>query len=86
MTQEELIRLGEDCETLLKSEPMSHVTNKLVEQYFQNWTNTSPDQSKERSVTYYQYRALVDLINTMKQHVSVKDEIIAQRDISEEEA
>ena len=87
MTQEELIQVGEDSELLLKSEPMNRVINQLVEQYFQAWTNSKPDESKERSITYYQYRALVDLVNTMKQHVSIKDEIIAQvRDTSEEEA
>ena len=86
MTQEELIQVGEDCELLLKSEPMNRVINQLVEQYFQAWTNSKPDESKERSVTYYQYRALVDLVNTLKQQVLIKDEIVSQRDISEEEA
>lgn len=79
--------MGEDCELLLKSEPVTRVINKLVEQQFQSFVNSQPEQSKERSITYYQYRALVDLVNTMKQHVSIKDEIIAQvRDTSEEEA
>ena len=86
MTQEELIQMGEDCELLLKSEPVTRVINKLVEQQFQSFVNSQPEQSKERSITYYQYRALVDLVNTLKQQVLIKDEIVSQRDISEEEA
>ena len=86
MTEEELIQLGEDAEALLKSEPFNRVINKLVEQTFQSFVNSQPEQSKERSITYYHYRALVDVVNTLKQQVAVRDEVLTKRDISEEEA
>jgi len=86
MNEQELINQGEDAEALLKSEPFNRVINKLVEQQFQSFVNSTPEQSKERSVTYYHYRALVDVVNTLKQHVSIKDEVLAKRDNSEEEA
>ena len=50
MTEEELIQLGEDAEALLKSEPFNRVINKLVEQTFQSFVNSQPEQSKERSI------------------------------------
>lgn len=78
--QEAMIKYGEDCETLLKSEPFNRVINTLVEQTFQNFVNSKPEDSKERSTTYYHYRALVDVVNTLKQQVSVKDEILAKVD------
>jgi hypothetical protein len=86
MNEQELISQGEDAEALLKSEPFNRVINKLVEQQFQSFVNSTPEQSKERSVTYYHSRALVDVVNTLKQHVSIKDEVLAKRDNSEEEA
>ena len=86
MTQEELIQVGEDAEALLKSTAFNNVVNKLVEQQFQSFVNSQPEQSKERSVTYYHYRALVDVVNTLKQQVAVRDEVLAKRDNSEEEA
>lgn len=86
MEEHELIQMGEDAEALLKSEPFNRVINKLVEQQFQSFVNSQPEQSKERSITYYHYRALVDVVNTLKEQVSIRDEILAKRDISEEEA
>lgn len=86
MNEEELIQAGEDAEVLLKSTAFNSVVNKLVEQQFQAFVNSQPDQSKDRSITYYHYRALVDVVNTLKQSVAIRDEVIAKRDNSEEEA
>ena len=86
MDEQKLINHGNDAEALMKSEPFNRVVNKLVEQTFQNFVNSTPEQSKERSIYYYHYRALVDVVNTLKQQVSVRDEVLAKRDNSEEEA
>ena len=51
MNEQELINQGEDAEALLKSEPFNRVVNKLVEQQFQSFVNSTPEQSKERSIT-----------------------------------
>ena len=75
--QEELVRTGDDAETLLKSEPFNRVINGLVEATFQNFMNSKPEDSKERNITYFHYRALVDVVNTLKQQVAVRDEINA---------
>jgi hypothetical protein len=37
--------------------------------------NSKPEDSKERNITYFHYRALVDVVNTLKQQVAVRDEI-----------
>lgn len=86
MKEEDLIMFGDDCEQLLKSEPFNRVVNTLVEQTFQNFVNSKPEENKERSITYYHYRALVDVVNTLKQQVAVRDEVLTKRDNSEEEA
>ena len=85
--QDELIKIGDDCETLLKSEPFTRVINGLTEGAFQRFVNSKPEDKEERDHTYYHYRALVDVVNTLRR-VSVRDEIIAKEqegDNSQEE-
>ena len=86
--QDELIKIGDDCETLLKSEPFTRVINGLTEGAFQRFVNSKPEDKEERDHTYYHYRALVDVVNTVRQRVAVRDEIIAKEqegDNSQEE-
>lgn len=86
--QDELIKIGDDCETLLKSEPFTRVINGLTESTFQRFVNSKPEEKEERDHTYYHYRALVDVVNTLRQQVSVRDEIITkdkEGDTSQEE-
>ena len=85
--QEELIQYGEDCELVLKSESFNRVVNSLFEQSFQKFVNSQPEQKIERETAYNHYRALVDVGNTLKQQVAVKEEIIAKSegDTSQEE-
>ena len=86
--QDELIKIGDDCETLLKSEPFTRVINALTEGSFQRFVNSKPEEKEERDHTYYHYRALVDVVNTLRQQVSVRDEIITkdkEGDTSQEE-
>jgi hypothetical protein len=40
--------------------------------------NSQPEQKVERETAYNHYRALVDVVNTLKQQVAVKEEIIAK--------
>lgn len=87
MTDQELIQNGEDAEALLKSPHFNRIVNRLVEVTFQNFVNSKPEESKDRNIAYYHYRALVDVVNTLKQEVAVKDEIISREgDTSQEEA
>ena len=44
--QEQLIKTGDDCEALLKSDPFNRVINGLVEASFQKFTNGKLRSSK----------------------------------------
>ena len=76
--QETLVRLGEEAEVLLDSEAFSSTINQLVDGCFQTFANTGPIESDKREGAYHHYRALVDIVSTLRQRVSVKDEINAQ--------
>lgn len=73
--EETLVKLGDDAEELMNTPVFTNTINALVEATFQAFINSEPDKSKEREVTYTHYRAIVDIVNTLKQRISVRDEI-----------
>ena len=52
--------------------------NQLVDASFQNFTNSKPDENEKREAAYHHYRALVDIVSTLRQRVQVKDEIVSK--------
>ena len=40
------------------------------------FANSSPEEAAKRDAAYHHYRDLVDIVSTLRQRVSVKDEII----------
>ena len=63
---------------LLDSEAFSSTINQLVDGCFQTFANTGPVESDKREGAYHHYRALVDIVSTLRQRVSVKDEIVSK--------
>jgi len=84
--EDRLIELGDAAEHLLASEPFNLVVNGLVDSAFQRFANSPPGDKEGRETTYCHYRALVEVVNSLKQAVSIRDEALAKRDTSEEEA
>ena len=77
--EEQLVRQGEMAEVLLDSEAFSSTVNQLVDASFQAFTNSTPEESEKREAAYHHYRALVDIVSTLRQRVSVKDEIVSKK-------
>ena len=73
--EEQLITLGDQAEVLLKQEVFNKTINQLVEGTFQSFVNSKPEEADVRDKTYAHYRALVDIVNTLQQRVTVRDEI-----------
>jgi hypothetical protein len=76
--QEELIRLGDEAEVLLKAAAFNSTINQLVEASFQAFCNSKADEKDARERSYTHYRALVDIVNTLQQRVAIRDEINAK--------
>ena len=86
--EEQLCTLGDEAEVLLKTEAFNRTVNQLVDVSFQSFCNSKPEDKDARERSYAHYRALVDIVSTLQQRVSVRDEIqtkIAQNDNSLEE-
>ena len=85
--EEQLVVAGDEADALLKGTAFTSVINELVERAFQTFVNTAPEDKEKREYTYSHYRALVDVVDTLKQRVQVRDSIIEQQngDNSQEE-
>jgi len=85
LKQEELVRMGSEAEHLLDNPAFNSTINNLVDQAFQAFCNSKPEETKDRERSYHHYRALVDIVSTLQQRVSVRDQITANDNTSQEE-
>jgi len=76
--EEQLCRMGDEAEVLLKTDAFDATVNQLVDATFQAFVNSKPDDKDARERAYAHYRALVDIVSTLQQRVSVRDEIQAK--------
>jgi hypothetical protein len=77
--EEQLCRIGDDAETLLKSDVFTLTVNQLVDASFQTFANSEPADYEGRERAFHHYRALVDIVSTLQQRVSIRDEIISKK-------
>jgi hypothetical protein len=85
LKQSELIRMGEEAEFLLDNPAFNSTVNNLVDQSFQSFANSKPEQTEERERSYFHYKALVDIVSTLQQRVAVREQIIANDNTRQEE-
>ena len=85
--EEQLVVAGDEAGAVLSGSAFNSVINDLVERTFQTFVNTEPADKEKREYAYNHYRALVDVVDTLKQRVQVRDSIIEQQngDNSQEE-
>ena len=78
--EEVLINLGNDAEQILNMEVFNKTINRMVEGSFQAFVNSKPEETDARNKSYDHYRALVDIVNTLRHDVQVRDEIITKNE------
>ena len=83
MNEEQLTLLGNDAEALLNTEAFTKTMNTMVDATVQAFLGSAPDEADKRTEAYGNYRALADIINTLRQQVEVRDQIDAK--LNEEE-
>ena len=76
--EEQLCRFGDEADVLLKTPAFDATINQLVDTSFQAFVNSKPEDTQGRERSYSHYRALVDIVSTLQQRVSVRDEIKAK--------
>jgi ethanolamine ammonia-lyase large subunit len=81
---EALIKMGDDAERLLKDETFINIINSLAESTYAQFVNSKLEDKELRDQIYAQYRGLTDIMGTLNQRVSVRNQIV-ERDSNEEE-
>ena len=77
MSQEELIEKGEAAQTLLDTPVFNQTINQLVDATFTTFINSKPSEFEERETAHQHYKAIVDIVATLRQKVQIKDQILA---------
>lgn len=77
--ESDLVLLGDEAEELLQNNTFNKIVNQLVEETFQRFVNTKPEEPDQREQSYYHYRALVGIVHTLQQRVAVRDGIMGER-------
>lgn len=83
--EEALLQQGSDAEILLNTEAFTRTINALVDVSVQAFLSSAPDQNVKREEAYNHYRALTDVVSTLRQQVEVRDQINAKETNQEEE-
>ena len=64
--EDQLINIGNDAEKLL-NKAFNNVIDGIVQGTFQAFVNSNPEEAEIRERNYSAYRAVVDIVNTLKQ-------------------
>ena len=83
MNEEQLVALGTDAEALLATEAFTKTMNTMVDVTVQTFLGSAPDEESKRTEAHAHYRALVDIVNTLRQQVEVRDQINAKNSETE---
>lgn len=75
MNEEQLVNLGCDAETLLNTEAFNRVVNSLVDACVNTFLTTTAEEDTKRTQAYNHYKALNDIVSTLRQQVEVRDQI-----------
>jgi len=84
-TELALVQQGEDASFLLNNDTFNNTINQLVDTAFQQFVNSKPEHTEVREQSYHHYRALVEIISTLRQRVAVKEQIEAKADDNNQE-
>lgn len=84
MTKEDaIVQQGDEAEALLTNNTFTKTVDGLVQEVFEGFVNTAPEAKSEREQKYNHYRALVDIVHTLKQRVEMRDQLLEERNDSD---
>ena len=75
-TQEEQIHAGNIAEELLGAEAFTGTIDELVQATFSHFVNSEVQDTEGRERAYTHYRAIIDIVSTLRQRVQIRDGIL----------
>lgn len=85
MNDEELVLVGNDAEILLANETFTKLINLMVDGTVQTFLNSSDEEEDKRVKAHAHYRAIGDIVGTLRQMIEVRDQINDKNDPNEGE-
>jgi hypothetical protein len=77
VTTDEILLMGGFCEDLMRNEQFAELVNQFDKKCFENFTNTKPQNSKERESLFFEYNGVRDFIHShMKWFIDEKNRLI----------
>ena len=67
--EEQLCKLGDEVEVLMKTPAFDATINQQVDTSFRAFVNSKPEDTQNREPSYSHYRALVDIVLTLQQRL-----------------
>lgn len=75
MTQEELLQKGRAAHVVLSNDTIMSAFEELKEDLKTQMVSTSPEQSKERNILYYQHLALENVVAYLSAYALAAEQI-----------
>tara|TARA_B110000908_G_C10147874_1_gene399914 strand:+ start:597 stop:875 length:279 start_codon:yes stop_codon:yes gene_type:complete len=82
--EDELVNKGEDAEMLLGLDAFTNMVDSQIQAATQQFFASDPEDFEMREDAYLQYRALAELISTLRQQVEVLAQIKSKATPEEE--
>ena len=80
LNDQQIIEQGSQAETLLSSDAFTKTVRGLLDNYVSVFFSTEPLQTDERQAAFFGARAMNEIINTLNQQVSMKDQILQSKE------
>lgn len=77
--EEALIKQGQEAEQLLTTDAFHGTITQLIDQTFNVFTGSSPEDTQKREAAFYAYRGICDIVDTLQQRVVIKNQILEHR-------
>lgn len=78
MDNQTIIERGNACSLLLENQEFTRIFKDLMDHYINTIMTSSPEDAKTRELTYFQSRALQDILGVMQQWIVMRDQLIEQ--------
>lgn len=79
-TDEQIIDAGNECEALLTNETFNKVMGGLLDGAVRNFLQSEADGSDKRESAWAMSQALSEIVNTLKHHTTVRDQLLAKNE------
>lgn len=80
MENQQIIDRGQASEDLLNNPSFMQIFKDLMDHYINTMVSTMPNEKDAREAAYYQSRALQDIVGVMNQWITMRDQLLEEKE------